>query len=73
MFIKNLEYGYTQLLDHADERAMVVKQHGPFHIGEQFIALVDDRDNVASFVLSGYTNESIWECIYTDFKLELVK
>lgn len=73
MFIKNLEYGYAQLLDMADQRHMVVKTHGPFLVGEQFISLKHEQEKVASFVLVGFTDESIWECVYTDFKLELVK
>lgn len=66
---KGKSYRYSEIEALEIKYELFEEELGENRVGENFIILSNDKDKVASFVLSGATaTEYIYECIYSDFK-----
>lgn len=61
-------YTYMAIVAYADENGYEVEEHGNENrIGMHFITLRDEKDNVLSFVMTGYNgNGANYMCVYSD-------
>jgi hypothetical protein len=62
-------YTYMAIVTWADENSYDVEEYGnESRMGMHFITLQDEKDNVISFVFTGYSslNGSTYMCVYSD-------
>ena len=63
-------YPYSKIEQFKNDNPDYVEEyHGDYLVGRNFITLVDDRENVISFVLVSHSNTGgTYKCIYSDLK-----
>jgi len=64
---KGKNYKYSEIEKYANENNYNIIEHGEFLIGKNIIVLdAEDKDITITFVLTGFTTEGIFECVYSD-------
>ena len=67
MFEKGKPYTYNTIEMFVEDKHYDFEEHGKNSVGENFIVLSNpNEDEVISFVLFGYSNQNIYECVYSD-------
>ena len=65
-FKKGQNYGYNEIREFSNTSNYCISEFGNSLVGQEFILLVNyEKDYTISFVMTGWSGQAIYECIYS--------